>query len=59
MKDDYMGKSALFKAERAKVAKLEGWLKYLYYYYLDGSDDRLPPEEQAEISDYIKEMEGK
>jgi len=40
-----------------KIEKLKGWLKYLYYYYLDGSADRLEEEEQSEISDYINTME--
>ena len=48
---------AKYDAEREKVAKLEGWLLLLYpagHHSLDVSD-----EEEQEIFDYIKEMEGK
>ena len=45
------------KAEQAKVKKLEDWLLLLYpagHHSLDVSD-----EEEQEIFDYIRELEGK
>ena len=48
---------AKYDAEREKVAKLEGWLLLLYpagHHSLDVSD-----EEEQEIFDYIRELEGK
>ena len=47
---------AKYDAEREKVAKLEGWLKYLWKTY--DLDEEFPLIDQ-EISDYIKAMEGK
>ena len=44
------------KAEQAKVKKLEGWLKLLYYHHCD---DIETDKTLQEISDYIKAMEGK
>ena len=43
-----------YVAEREKVEKLEGWLKYLYF-YLHGIV--LTDKMGLEISDYIKAME--
>jgi hypothetical protein len=40
---------AKYDAEREKVAKLEGWLKYLF------SREGFDREMELEISDYIKE----
>jgi len=48
---------AKYAAEREKVAKLEGWLKYLVG-YSNGNRTYLTATE-AEISDYIKAMEVK
>jgi len=45
---------AKYDAEREKVEKLEGWLKYLYF-YLHGIV--LTDKMGLEISDYIKAME--
>lgn len=47
--------SAKLVAERAKVAKLEGWLKYLFSTYI-----RVVRTEDIdkEISDYIKNLRG-
>jgi hypothetical protein len=47
-----------FKSLEEKVAKLEGWLKYLWKEYADGYYTGYPKELQ-EISDYIKAMEGR
>jgi len=52
------------RREREKVAKLEGWLKYLWDLYWQEHDGELlgvveNKEMEAEISDYIKAMEGK
>jgi len=47
----------LLTEERKKVARLEGWLLLLYpagHHSLDVSD-----EEEQEIFDYIRELEGK
>ena len=46
-----------YVAEREKVAKLEGWLKYLWF-TSQSEWVQLATKEQ-EISDYIKAMEGK
>ena len=45
-----------YVAEREKVAKLEGWLKLLYYHHCD---DIETDKTLLEISDYIKAMEVK
>ena len=42
-----------------KVAKLEGFLKYMVERYADDFCDFPEDGIQIEISDYIKEMEGK
>jgi len=47
---------AKYADEQAKVAKLEGWLKYLWH---PGSIDIYDHKTEQEISDYIKAMEGK
>jgi len=41
--------------KHAEIKKLEGWLKYLHEYYLDGNEDFSTIEQ--EIQDYIKAME--
>ena len=43
----------LLTEERKKVAKLEGWLKLLYYHHCD---DIETDKTLQEISDYIKEI---
>ena len=45
-----------YVAEREKVKKLEGWLKYLWH---PGSIDIYDHKTDQEISDYIKAMKGK
>ena len=50
-----------YVAEREKVEKLEGWLKYLWVLYWQEHDGELlgaveNKEIDAEISDYIKEI---
>ena len=47
---------AKYDAEREKVAKLEGFLKYLWKRYCEGFAEN---ETEEEISDYIKAMEAK
>ena len=47
---------AKYDAEREKVAKLEGWLLYIYYNAYSLFEET---ETSKEISDYIKAMEGK
>ena len=44
---------AYIAVEEAKVAKLEGWLKLLYYHHCD---DIETDKTLQEISDYIKEI---
>ena len=43
-----------YDAEQAKVKKLEGWLKLLYYHHCD---DRETDKALQEIFDHIKAME--
>ena len=45
-----------YVAEREKVAKLEGWLKLLYYHHCD---DIETDKTLQDISDYLKAMEAK
>ena len=50
------GLQIVYAFEQAKIAKLEGWLKLLYYHHCD---DIETDKTLQEISDYIKAMEAK
>ena len=62
--DRFIRKAKELEASGEKVARLEGWLKYLWVLYWQEHDGELlgaveNKEIDAEISDYIKAMEGK